>query len=109
MKRKIKRIGGKTIIRSVPSPISIEETKNFYSVRYRKPELFSKIRFPAWAAIVAESRAPTGSKVKMGLRKKTKHDWCVQAILIAKTERLTEDWIRYYANTIIHLIEDKKK
>lgn len=68
--------------KKIPKIKRVDEKKNYYHIRFREPSLFSSIRIPAWASVVANS-VSKGAKVKTGTLKTTKR-WKIQSIMIKK-------------------------
>lgn len=58
---------------------AVEESDEYYHVRFRDPDTFEEIRTPDWAANPARSVVPE-SKVRMG--KNDDDEWIVQSVLI---------------------------
>jgi len=66
----------------IPKLKKVDTKEDFHHIRVRDPELFSEIRTPEWARPVANS-VVKGAQVRSGkLKKKGKHEWETQAILI---------------------------
>lgn len=57
---------------------AVEESDDYYHVRFSDPDEFEEIRTPDWADDPAGSVVP-GSEVRMG---RSDDDWLVQSVLI---------------------------
>lgn len=86
----------------VPSPEMIEESDNYYHIRYNDPEQFETIRTPDWAANAAQS-VLRGSEVRTG-KTKDEDDWQIESVLIP-TEDIDEDHAKEQAQQIIEKLE----
>ncbi|ELZ23163.1 hypothetical protein C475_15979 [Halosimplex carlsbadense 2-9-1] len=58
----------------------VEQTENYYHVRYRDPDEFDEIRTPDWAANVAGS-VVSGAEVRTG-DEHGNEDWTAQSVLV---------------------------
>lgn len=85
-----------------PSPEMVEESDNYYHVRYNDPEQFDTIRTPDWAANAAQS-VSEGSEVRTGKTENT-DDWEIESVLIP-TEGMGEDGAKDQAQKIIEKLE----
>ncbi|UPM42734.1 hypothetical protein [Halocatena salina] len=85
-----------------PSPEMVEESDNYYHVRYNDPDQFDTIRTPDWAANAAES-VSQGSEVRTG-QTADSDDWLVESVLIP-TEGVDEDGAKEQAQQIVEKLE----
>jgi len=81
---------------------TVEETDDYYHVRYRDPDAFSTIRTPDWAAEAAGS-VVAGSEVRTGKRPDG-DDWEIQSVLVP-TDDTSESEAERLANEIVETIE----
>ncbi|WP_123533553.1 hypothetical protein [Halosimplex salinum] len=65
---------------SAPSIQDVEQTENYYHVRYRDPDDFDEIRTPDWAENVAGS-VVDGAEVRTG-DEHGNENWTVQSVLV---------------------------
>lgn len=87
----------------VSSPRSVEQTEEFYHVRFRDPDEFDTIRTPDWAKSPAESIVE-GSEVRTGHRE-ANDDWVVQSVLVPIGAADSEDLASDLAEDIASKIE----
>ncbi|RRJ33773.1 hypothetical protein [Halocatena pleomorpha] len=85
-----------------PDPDMIEQSDNYYHVRYNDPDQFDTIRTPDWAANAAES-VSEGSEVRTG-QTAGSDDWLVESVLIP-TEGMDEDSAKEQAQQIVEKLE----
>lgn len=85
-----------------PEVEEVEESDDYYHVRFRDPDEFSEIRTPDWAENPAEDVAD-GAEVRTG-QEEGSDDWEVQSVLIP-TDAGDEDDAREKATEIVEKIE----
>lgn len=85
-----------------PSPEMVEESDNYYHIRYNDPEQFDTIRTPDWASHAADS-VTEGSEVRTG-QTTDQDDWMVESVLIP-SEDIEEDQAKEQAKTIVEKLE----
>ena len=59
---------------------SVDESENYYHVRYRDPDDFDEIRTPDWAENIANS-VVDGGEVRTG-DEHNNENWTVQSVLV---------------------------
>jgi hypothetical protein len=62
---------------------TVEQSDDYYHVRFRDPDTFEEIRTPDWTTEPAESVVPE-SRVRMG--QNDDGDWLVQSVLVPVDE-----------------------
>jgi hypothetical protein len=77
----------------------VEQSENYYHVRYRDPDDFEEIRTPDWAANVAGS-VVSGAEVRTG-----DEDWTAQSVLIPVDAVVDENEARDAATQIVQKME----
>lgn len=85
-----------------PSAQTVEESDDYYHVRFRDPDDYSDIRTPDWAEEPAGS-VVEGSEVRTG-KKEGSDDWEVQSVLIPRKGHDRDD-AEKQANEILEKIE----
>lgn len=85
-----------------PSAQAVEESDDYYHVRFRDPDDYSDIRTPDWAEEPAGSVAE-GSEVRTG-KEEDSDDWEVQSVLVP-VEGHDRDDAEQKANEIVEKIE----
>lgn len=86
-----------------PSPEVVEQTDDYYHVRFRDPDEFDTIRTPDWAENAAGS-VSEGSEVRTGKREDS-DDWEVESVLVPVDEADDEDEAKELAQKIVEKIE----
>lgn len=81
---------------------TVEESDQYYHVRYRDPDDYSEIRTPDWADNASDS-VVEGSEVRTG-KKEGSDDWEVQSVLIPR-EGHDRDEAEEQADEIVEKIE----
>ena len=87
-----------------PSADDVEQSEDFYHVRFRDPDEFDSIRTPDWAKSPAES-VVEGSEVRTGHREGG-DDWVVQSVLVPVSAVDDESEARDQATEIVSKIEE---
>jgi hypothetical protein len=85
------------------SPTEVEQSEDYYHVRYRDPDEFDTIRTPDWAANAAGS-VVAGSEVRPG-HEAGGDDWEIQSVLVPVSAADDESETRRAAGQIVEKIE----
>ncbi|WP_435074421.1 hypothetical protein [Halorubrum sp. HHNYT27] len=67
---------------------TVEQSDDYYHVRFRDPDTFEEVRTPDWANNIAQSVVPE-SEVRMG--QNDDDEWLVQSILVSIDEVKDDD------------------
>jgi hypothetical protein len=81
----------------------VEQSENYYHVRYRDPDDFDEIRTPDWAANVAGS-VVSGAEVRTG-DEHGNEEWTAQSVLIPVDGVADENEARDAATQIVQKME----
>ncbi|WP_135363743.1 hypothetical protein [Halosimplex halophilum] len=81
----------------------VEQSENYYHVRYRDPDEFDEIRTPDWAANVAGS-VVSGAEVRTG-DEHGNEDWTAQSVLVPVDGVADESEARDAADEIVAKME----
>lgn len=87
-----------------PKVTGVEQSEDYYHVRYRDPDDFDEIRTPDWAENPAGS-VVEGAEVRTG-DTKGDDDWTVQSALIPTAGAASEDEAVDAANRIVEKLND---
>lgn len=82
---------------------SVDQSENYYHVRYRDPDEFDEIRTPDWAENVANS-VVEGSEVRTG-DEHGNEDWTIQSVLVPVDAVVDEAEARDTADEILDKME----
>jgi len=82
---------------------SVDQSENYYHVRYRDPDDFDEIRTPDWAENVANSVVDDG-EVRTG-DEHGNEDWTVQSVLVPVGAVVDEAEARDTADEILDKME----
>ena len=81
----------------------VDQSENYYHVRYRDPDEFDEIRTPDWAANVANS-VVEGGEVRTG-DEHGNENWTAQSVLVPIDAVADENEARDAADRIIEKME----
>jgi len=107
------RVGGQIVEECVDiQGGKVDETSNYYRVRFRDPKEFTNFRVPAWAARAANSIGAkyydvSGSKITMGQTAEGK--WKIQSVMIPNNSFVNPKEAAIIANHIQDRIEREGK
>ena len=82
---------------------SVDESENYYHVRYRDPDDFDEIRTPDWAGNIANS-VVDGGEVRTG-DEHGNESWTVQSVLVPVGAVVDEAEARDTADEILDNME----
>ena len=82
---------------------SVDESENYYHVRYRDPDDFDEIRTPDWAENIANS-VVDGGEVRTG-DEHGNENWTVQSVLVPVGTLVDEAEARDTADEILDKME----
>ena len=82
---------------------SVDESENYYHVRYRDPDDFDEIRTPDWAENIANS-VVDGGEVRTG-DEHGNENWTVQSVLVPVGTIVDEAEARDTADEILDKME----
>ena len=82
---------------------SVDESENYYHVRYRDPDDFDEIRTPDWAENIANS-VVDGGEVRTG-DEHGNENWTVQSVLVPVGTVVDEAEARDTADEILDKME----
>ena len=82
---------------------SVDESENYYHVRYRDPDDFDEIRTPDWAENIANS-VVDGGEVRTG-DEHGNENWTVQSVLVPVGAVVDEAEARDTADEILDEME----
>jgi hypothetical protein len=82
---------------------SVDESENYYHVRYRDPDDFDEIRTPDWAENIANS-VVDGGEVRTG-DEHGNENWTVQSVLVPVGAVVDEAEARDTADEILDKME----
>ncbi|MFC7046512.1 hypothetical protein ACFQH6_14865 [Halobacteriaceae archaeon GCM10025711] len=87
---------------NAPEIQTVEQSDDYYHVRFRDPDSFSTIRTPDWAANAAGA-VVDGSEVRMGKRADG-DDWSVESVLLP-VDGTDRDDVESQARRIVEKVE----